>query len=147
MKVPVACALALAIGVAGISRANAPSAVKANVLVAEASMKGSTIDPKLEHFSKDMKRQKFAYTSFAVVAETSLDLEMGKPGEVKLPSGRLATVEFRQVDTDGKYRVKVHAQGLGYVTISRAAGKELFFQADSVHGGTDTWLILTLSPR
>ena len=146
MNTSLACAVA-AIGLSRVAIATGPTAIKVSILVAETSMKGAAVDPKLEHFSKDMKRQKFAYTSYTVAGESALDLELGKSAEVQLPRGRVATIEFRQVDSDGKLRVRVHAQDLGYITISRAPGKELFFQADSVRGGADTWLILTLSPR
>jgi hypothetical protein len=121
------------------------SAVKVNVVVAQAAVNGTQIDPKLEHFARDMKHQKFSYTSFTVASEASFNVDLGKSGEVKLPSGRTVTVEFRQVDTDGKFRIKVHAPQRGYVTVSRSPGKELFFQADTQRGGPDTWLVLTLA--
>ena len=136
--------IALVLGVSWLAEAASPK-IKVGVTVAAASMSGASVDTRLEHFAKDMKRQKLAYTNFAVTGESSFDLEEGKSGDITLPNGKTATVEFRQMDTDGKIRVKVHVPGRGYVTFSRAPGKELFFQADSVHGGADTWLILVLA--
>jgi hypothetical protein len=143
MSVRAAGATIAAIGMAFASRADAPSAVKAQVLVALASTKGTTIDPRLAHFAEDLKRMHLAYTNFTVVGDTSLVLDLGKSGEVKLPTGKTATVEFRQVDTDGKLRMKIHSPGRGYVTYSAAIGEEFIFQAASLKTG-DVYLFLNL---
>lgn len=136
--------LGLAAGVSWVARAASPK-IKVAATVAAASTNGNSVDARLEHFARDMKREKLAYTNYAVTGESSFELEEGKSGDIALPNGKSATVEFRQMDTDGKIRVKVHVPGRGYVTFSRAPGKELFFQADSVRGGADTWLILVLT--
>ncbi len=143
MNLRVAGAMTVALALAVIGMADAPASIKVNVIVAEASTQGRSVDPRLAHFAHDMR--KFSYTSFVVASEASLSVDLGKSAEVKLPSGAKATVEFRQVDTDGKLRIKIHSPSRGYAIISRAPGKEIFFQADSQHGGADTWLILTAS--
>lgn len=142
MRLPVAGAVLGAVFVLSPARAASPAAVKVEVLIVKASDKGNAIDPRLAHFAEDLQRRKLSYSSFAVAGDATLTLAIGKPGEVKLPSGKRARLEFRQVDTDGKLRLKIEVPGHAYVTYSIGDGGEFYFEAGR-HGAADLWLLLT----
>ncbi len=119
----------------------AEASVKVQVVMVEASDKGAKVDPRLAHFAEDMKKRKFAYTSFEHAGEQTVSLRVGKVEKFLLPNGHVAKLEFRQVDSDGKWRLNIDVPGHGYATYSVKAGEEFIFQAGR-HGSADVFLQL-----
>ena len=135
-----AWALALSVAAGALL---APAAARADrvtleVQVVEASVKGTAIDPRLEHMRDDFKAHGFAYRSYQLVSAKTVKVDMKTTTEISLPNGRVARFTPERREKSGGYSMHLEIPGLFDVRYTIGSGGTFFQGAGSNgHGKPD----------
>lgn len=132
----------LALGVAGITPPAAHAAdpkTSLELMVAEVSTEGNSIDPKLSKIAADFKRNGLAFTNYRLVKSGSLSLAEKETGTLQVPGlkGGKVDVTLLKREPDGKVSVRVATgasasqlsippKGEAYLDAGAAGSKKLF---------------------
>ena len=122
--------------------AQAPAAEPTQVLVILAGEEAGEVAPELKKIEALQKPPFSAFKSMKVLSKSPLSAAVGKPVEVTLPNGRKMQVELMEVESDGRFKVRVSINkpdAKDYLPgmVVKASPGEPFFVAGQKHqGGT-----------
>lgn len=120
----------------------APAAEPTEVLVILAGEEAGEVAPELKKIEALQKPPFSAFKSMKVLSKSPLSAAIGKPVEVTLPNGRKMQVELMEVESDGRFKVRVSINkpdAKDYLPgmVVKASPGEPFFVAGQKHqGGT-----------
>jgi hypothetical protein len=136
----------------GVALADAPSKVRAEVMVIHAT-KGAdpgSFDPRIGDVSR-LKDPPFnAFNTYKLLDKQTLELEAGKNGQVKLPNGRALQVAYTGPTADKRHDVSAsisQADGASFLKllrVSASVGQTFFVAGQSYQGGN---LVLAITLR
>jgi hypothetical protein len=112
--------------------------INLEVKVVEASTNGNAIDPKLKHMQNDFKHKGFAYSSYKLVSEKNVTVDLKTATDIPLPNGKTAKLTPESREKDGKITMHVEIPPLFDVrysvgnagTVFQGAGPNGHGQAD-----------------
>jgi hypothetical protein len=126
----------------------APASIGAEVLVLHATNDGSGIDPKIGKLPELSKPPFSSYNSYKQLDRSSLSLEKGKSGSIKLPTGRELrivykdTMEPQKQGEPRRYIVSASIQKpdgntfLPLLEVNAKAGEYFFVAGEQYKGGS-----------
>ena len=119
---------------------------KATVVVdvVKASKEAGPSDAKVEKFRAQLDR--FDYRSYKVVSTKRVTVEKGESETVDLPGGKTLTVRFKQVDKDGRVRLRLSIKGVVETSVSLSPGGSVVLGGPALpHAGGVLFVPVTLS--
>lgn len=122
-------ALAFAPGVASAQP------VALSIKIIDARSDGNSVDPRLKELARELATLKF--TSYQLIDEATLKLEVGSSGRMQLPNGHWMVLKARELSKDGKVRLDLEVKKLKFkTTVSVGPGATLAVGGPSVGEGS-----------